>query len=348
MASQDKPPDGPASGTKPRLLDLVRQRLRTGHYSPFTEDAYIGWIKRYIFFHDRRHPAELGPAHITNFLSSLATQRRVAASTQNQAFSALLFLYREVLGIPLQGLENVIRAKMPKRLPLVMSYDEVVQVLGFLRGSFWLMSSIMYGSGLRVTECCSLRVKDIDVDRLELTVHNGKGQKTRGTVFPETLVAPLQRRLRLLKRDWEIRRDKGEARVLLPYALAVKYPNAASEWPWQWIFPAMRRVLLRDGTYALNHIDRSAIQRAFRQAARESKIAKPVSCHTLRHSFATAMLERGYDIRTIQELLGHKDISTTQIYTHVVKLGARGVRSPLDTPPGTPLRGRHRPPKPKG
>jgi integron integrase len=315
----------------PRLLDVVRQSIRARHYSRRTEKAYAGWIKRYIFFHGRRHPREMGVAEVTRFLSSLAIERRVSASTQNQAFSALLFLYREVLQLPLVGLDDVVRAKRPVRLPLVLSREEVQAVLRNLRGTPWLMASLMYGAGLRLLECSRLRVKDIDFDRGEVTVRDGKGRKDRMTVLPVKLTQPLRSQLERVNELYEADLRAGGCGVELPNALARKYSSAAREWGWQWVFPATRAY--DDGPSGerrRHHLHETVLQRSFKDAVRTAGIAKPATCHTLRHSFATHLLEAGYDIRTIQELLGHNDVSTTMIYTHVLNRGGRGVRSPLD------------------
>jgi integron integrase len=311
----------------------VRAAVRRRHYSPRTEQAYVSWIRRYILFHGKRHPGEMGEQEVSRFLSSLATAGRVAASTQNQALSALLFLYDEVLRRKLDWLENVTRAKRPVRLPVVLSRREVESVLQRLTGVPWLMASLLYGAGLRLMECARLRVKDIDFERNEITVRDGKGRKDRITLLPRSLRAPLQEHLRrvLALHEKDLAHDRG--RVVLPGALAQKYPNADRDWGWQWVFPATRFYYdSRTQIWHRHHLHESVLQRAVKDAARLAAIAKPVSCHTLRHSFATHLLEEGYDIRTIQELLGHSDVSTTMIYTHVLNRGGRGVRSPLDGP----------------
>jgi integron integrase len=323
----------PSSSASPRLLDRVRQTVRARHMSPRTEQAYVRWIRRFILYHDKRHPAEMGEPEIARFLSSLANEGRVSASTQNQALSALLFLYREVLARKLEWLQGVVRAKRPVRLPVVLSRAEVDSVLGRLHGSCWLMGSLMYGAGLRVMECCCLRIKDVDLARGEITVRDGKGAKDRITLMPARLKQPLITHLdnvyRLHQRDLE----RGRGHAPLPGALLGKYPSAAREWGWQWIFPATRFYRDRDtGQHHRHHLHESVVQRAIKEAVRAARIVKPASCHTLRHSFATHLLESGYDIRTIQELLGHSDVSTTMIYTHVLNRGGRGVRSPLDEP----------------
>jgi integron integrase len=320
-----------AESGKPRLLDLVRQQIRARHYSRSTEKAYVAWIRKYIFFHGKRHPAEMGGPEVTRFLTSLATRRSVSASTQNQALAALLFLYRAVLGHDLESLQGVVRAKGPLRLPVVLSRSEVAAVLERLRGTVWLMASLMYGSGLRLMECARLRVKDVDLPRQEITVRDGKGQKDRVTVFPAKLAGPLVEHLRRVRRQHEKDVRNGAGYVELPFALARKYPNAAREWAWQWIFPATRTYVDREtGRRRRHHLHETAVQRAVKEAVRAAGITKPATCHSLRHAFATHLLGMGYDIRTIQELLGHQDVSTTMIYTHVLNRGGRGVKSPLD------------------
>ncbi len=320
-----------ASQESPRLFDRVREAVRARHLSPRTEQAYIQWIRRFILYHRKRHPREMGEREIARFLSSLATDGRVSASTQNQALSALLFLYQQVLGRRLEWLQGVVRARRPIRLPVVLNRAEVNAILDHLRGSCWLMASLIYGAGLRVMECCRLRVKDIDLARGEILVRDGKGAKDRVTLLPGRLKQPLMAHLdnvhRLHRRDLE----RGRGLAPLPGALLRKYPNAAREWGWQWVFPATRFYRDHDtGQHHRHHLHESVLQRAVKDAVRAARIPKPASCHTLRHSFATHLLESGYDIRTIQELLGHSDVSTTMIYTHVLNRGGRGVRSPLD------------------
>lgn len=323
----------PPPGQSPRLLDRVRDRIRALHYSRSTEKAYVGWIRRFIVFHGKRHPLDMGAPEITIFLTRLATEGRVAAVTQNQAFSALLFLYREVLEREIDGLQDVVRAKRPIRLPLVLSRDEVAAILRRLLGVPWLMASLMYGSGLRLLECARLRVKDIDLDRHELTVRDGKGRKDRITLLPARVIGPLASHLAIVKRQHAADLGRGAGFVLLPDALERKYPQATREWGWQWVFPATRLHRdLRTARVGRHHFHESAMQRVFREAVRAAGLSKPASCHTLRHSFATHLLDDGYDIRTIQELLGHSDVATTMIYTHVLNRGGRGVRSPLDRP----------------
>jgi len=315
----------------PRLLDLVRQTVRARHYSRRTEKAYVGWIRRFIFFHRKRHPKEMGSPEIAQFLSQLATRAGVSASTQNQAFSALVFLYREVLDRKLEGLEDVVRAKRPVRVPMVLSRVEVAAVLRYLHGTSWLMGLLMYGAGLRVLECARLRVKDVDFDRNELTVRDGKGRKDRVTLLPAKVKDPLRAHIERVERQHRRDLDEGVGSVELPDALARKYPNAAHDWAWQWVFPASRLYVdRRTGELRRHHVHESVVQRAFKDAVRAAGLSKPATCHTLRHSFATHLLEAGYDIRTIQELLGHSDVNTTMIYTHVLNRGGRGVQSPLD------------------
>ena len=324
----------PGAGREPRLLEQVRGRMRLKHYSLRTEQAYLYWIRRYIRAWLPRHPRELDGAAVEAFLTRLATRDHVAASTQNQALSALLFLYREVLGVDLPWMENVVRARRPQRLPVVLSRAQVASLLQKLAGREALMAGLLYGSGLRLMECVRLRVKDVGLERNELVVRDGKGGKDRMTVLPGALKEALARQLaevRLLHaRDLAC----GHGRVYLPHALARKYPNAAAEPAWQYLFPAdALSVDPRDGTKRRHHIGEEALSRHIKQAALRARLAKTVSAHTLRHSFATHLLESGYDIRTVQALLGHKDLATTQIYTHVLGRGAGAVRSPLDAAP---------------
>jgi integron integrase len=325
------PSSSPRQG---RLLDRVRAEIRARHYSPRTEKAYVGWVRRFVVFHGFRHPEDMGAPEITSFLSSLAEEHKVAASTQNQAFSALLFLYREVLGRELTDLESVVRAKRPIRLPLVLTRTEVAQILDRMQGTPRLMAMLMYGGGLRLLECCRLRVKDVDFERATLTVRNGKGDKDRVTILASRSAAPLRAHLERMRRQHQadLARDAGS--VALPHALDRKYVSAHREWAWQWVFPATR--IRRDpatGRWQRHHLHESAVQREFAFAVRASEVGKPATCHTLRHSFATQLLENGYDIRTIQELLGHSDVATTMIYTHVLNRGGRAVKSPLDAEP---------------
>lgn len=321
----------PGAGREPRLLEQVRGRMRLKHYSLRTEQAYLYWIRRYIRAWLPRHPRELDGAAVEAFLTRLATRDHVAASTQNQALSALLFLYREVLGVELPWMENVVRARRPQRLPVVLSRAQVASLLQKLAGREALMAGLLYGSGLRLMECVRLRVKDVGLERNELVVRDGKGGKDRMTVLPGALKEALARQLaevRLLHaRDLAC----GHGRVYLPHALARKYPSAAAELAWQYVFPATRLSEdPRDGVRRRHHVDEKVLQKAVRRAALECGFDRPATPHTLRHCFATHLLESGADIRTVQELLGHKDVATTQIYTHVLNRGALGVLSPLD------------------
>jgi integron integrase len=315
----------------PRLLDRVSAAIRVRHYSRRTEKAYRSWIRRFVVFHGKRHPAEMGAEEVTAFLSDLAVRRRVAASTQNQALSALVFLYREVLDRDLPWLDDLVRAKRPLRVPTVLSRDEVSALLGRLHGAPWLVASLLYGSGLRLLEALRLRVKDLDLKRGEIVVRSGKGDKDRRTLLPASLRRPLSAQLERVERQHESDLAAGAGSVALPAAIERKYPRAPWAWAWQWVFPATRFHRDRETRRRRrHHLHESVIQRAVKAAVREAGLAKPASCHTLRHSFATHLLESGYDIRTIQELLGHKDLSTTMIYTHVLNKGGRGVVSPLD------------------
>jgi integron integrase len=320
------------NGDEPRLLDRVRSAIRTRHYSPLTERAYVNWILRYIRFHGKRHPALLGQKEVTDFLTHLAVRRRVSASTQNQALCALLFLYREVLEEDLPWLDQIVRAKPSQRIPEVLSRREVQHLLEELGGVVRLVVSLLYGSGLRLMECLTLRVKDLDPGRGEIAVRRGKGAKDRITLIPNRLREPLIAHLRVVNRQHQRDLAEGAGEVELPAALAKKYPRAGREWAWQWVFPATRKYLDElTGLPRRHHLHASAVQRAVKAAARRARIPRPATCHTLRHSFATHMLEAGYDIRTIQELLGHRDLKTTMIYTHVLNRGGRGVCSPLDS-----------------
>ncbi len=320
-----------AAPQKPRLLDQVRQAIRTRHYSYMTEKAYVGWIKRFIFFHNKRHPAEMGEAEIARFLSSLATDSHVSASTQNQAFNALLFLYQEILQRKLGLIEGVVRAKKPKRLPVVLTKDEVRKILGGLTGTPWIMTMLLYGAGLRLMECCRLRIKDIDFSRNQIVVRAGKGDKDRHTMLPGAVKDALSKHLQDIARQHEEDLKRGVGRVILPNALERKYPNAGKEWGWQWIFPASKLYVDRQsGKVRRYHLHESVLQRAVKEAVRRAGISKPATCHAFRHSFATHLLEDGYDIRTVQELLGHRDVSTTMVYTHVLNRGGRGVSSPAE------------------
>jgi integron integrase len=314
-----------------RLLPRVHGALRARHYSTRTEEAYIGWIKRFIFFHNKRHPASMGGEEVNAFLTHLAVEGQVSASTQNQALSALLFLYREVLDDPLPWIDDLIRAYRPLRVPVVLTPEEVRRLIDHLQGVPRLVAVLLYGGGLRLLECLRLRVKDINFARHELLIRDPKGKHDRITVLPRSAEPDLREHLR--KVEALHRRDltKGYAGIEVPYAIARKYPNAPREWLWQWVFPARTRWRDAKGSEYRHHLHESVIQRAIRDAALEAGFDKRVTSHTLRHSFATHLLERGQDIRTVQELLGHRDVSTTMIYTHVLRLGAKGVRSPADS-----------------
>lgn len=320
-------------GRRPvRLLEQVRRAIRRKHYSYRTEMAYLHWIRRYILFHDRRHPLEMGEAEVAAFLTHLAVDRTVSASTQNQALSAVLFLYKQVLECDIGLVQGVTRAKRASRIPLVMTREEVQSLLSRLKGKEWLMASLMYGSGLRVMECLRLRVKDVDFGFSQIMVRDGKGKKDRATPLPDRLISALKEQLSQVQRLHHNDLEDGYGEVSLPYALVKKYPNAAREFGWQYLFPASKRALdPRSGKIKRHHIDDSVIQRAVRCAVINAGIPKPVTCHTFRHSFATHLLASGHDIRTIQELMGHKDVRTTMIYTHVLGKGGNGVSSPFDT-----------------
>lgn len=314
-----------------KLLDQVRDHIRARHYSLRTERSYVSWIVRFIRFHGLRHPRELGPPAIEAFLTHLAVVDRVAASTQNQARSALILLYREVLDLALPTLDDVVAAKMPRRLPTVLTRAEVRAVLHGLAGEHALMARLLYGSGLRLLECLRLRVKDLDFGQHQLVVRDGKGAHDRITMLPDSLVAPLEEHLIAVRALHTSDLARGFGAVYLPFALAEKYPSAAREWGWQYVFPAAQLSEdPRGGTFRRHHAAERGLQAAVKSAVRAAGLAKPASCHTFRHSFATHLLEDGYDIRTVQELLGHKDVRTTMIYAHVLNRGGRGVRSPLD------------------
>jgi integron integrase len=317
----------------PRLLDRVRIALRTNHYSLRTEEAYVSWIKRFIFFHDKRHPKDMSEPEINRFLSHLAVNGQVTASTQNQALSALLFLYRRVLDQPFPELENLVRAKRPKRLPVVMTRAEVKAVLARLHGTPKLAATLLYGTGMRLMECLRLRVKDVEFPRNLIVVREAKGDRDRRVPLPDSVRQDLVTWMSRVKAFHEADLADGFGAVYLPYALARKYPRASITWGWQWLFPAEERsVDPRTGAVRRHHLQDWNLQRPVAQAVSDVGIKKPVSCHTFRHSFATHLLEDGYDIRTIQELLGHRDVKTTMIYTHVLnRAGGRGVRSPADT-----------------
>lgn len=318
-------------GLAPRLLDRVRLEARRRRLSVRTEEAYADWVRRFVRFHDLRHPRELGAAEVADFLTHLAVRERVAASTQNQALAALLFLYRNVIGVELGELPRTVRARRPKRLPVVLSRDETRRLFAELDGLPRLVARLLYGSGLRLLEALRLRVKDVDFDRREVVVRSGKGDKDRRTMLPASVIEDLRTHLGEVRELWRADREDGVAGVRLPHSLARKYPNAGREWPWFWVFPS--KTLWQDpasGATARHHFHETGVQRAVHRAVRAAGIPKPASCHTLRHSFATHLLEAGYDIRTVQELLGHKEVSTTMIYTHVLNRGGLGVRSPAD------------------
>ncbi|MBD3424636.1 MAG: integron integrase [Candidatus Latescibacteria bacterium] len=313
------------------MLRRIKVVLRSRHYSVRTEKTYISWVKRFVHFHGLRHPADMGAEEINKFLTYLAVKRNVSASTQNQALSALLFLYRHVLEIELGDLGNIIRARKPKRIPVVLTREEVRSIFKYMKGDKLLMAGLMYGAGLRLTECLRLRVKDIDFQANQIIVRDGKGFKDRVTILPEAYRNKLKIHLRNVRAIHKKDLSDGWGRVKMPYALNRKYPNAAAEWKWEWVFPQKNRwINPRDNKQGRHHIDSSIIQKMFRRAVKEAGIQKHATCHTLRHSFATHLLKSGYDIRTIQELLGHKDIKTTMIYTHVLNRGPAFVKSPAD------------------
>ena len=316
---------------RPRLLDELRMRVRRLGLSLRTEEGYAGWVRRFILANGKRHPREMGAVEVEAFLSGLAVHGQVAASTQNQALCALLFLYREVLGQELAWMADIRRAKKPKRVPTVLTRDEVAAVLAQMSGVPWLMAALLYGAGLRLMECVRLRVQDVDFVRREVTVRAGKGGKDRRTMLPAMAADALQAQLAEARRMHERDLAAGFGAVWLPHALERKYPNAAREWAWQYVFPASARsVDPRSGVERRHHLHETVLQRAVKNAVRRTGIGKPATCHTLRHSFATHLLEAGQDIRTVQELLGHADVSTTQIYTHVLNRGGHAVVSPLD------------------
>ncbi|HOZ73328.1 MAG TPA: integron integrase [Spirochaetales bacterium] len=313
------------------LVDRYRDRLRATHYSPMTERAYLYWLERYLKGRPLPKPSDRPEASINAFVTKLAVQENVSASTQNQALAAILFLYRQVLAVEVGDLGELIRAKRPIRMPVVLSPEEVRSVLTVMSGEMRLMASLLYGTGMRLNECLSLRVQDIDFNRNTVIIRDGKGGKDRGTILPSSLIKPLQDHLKRVRAIHEADLKDGWGKAQLPTSLEKKYPNAASEWIWQWVFPQKRR--WRDSKSKSEgrfHMDASILQRAVREAMIIAGITKHASCHTFRHSFATQLLENGYDIRTVQELLGHSDIRTTMVYTHVLNKGPGGVRSPLD------------------
>ena len=321
----------PTSPRPPKLLDRVREANRLRHGSRSTEKSYVGWIRRYILFHGKRHPAEMGAPEVTRFLSALAVEGKVAASTQNQALSALLFLYRYVMHQDLPWLDDIVRAKRPKRLPIVLTRDEVRAVITELHGTPRLMATLLYGSGLRLLECCRLRVQDIDFAMNQIVVRDGKGAKDRVTLLPAVAKTPLTQHLQRVQRQHEADLARAAGWVELPWALARKYPSAGRDWLWQWVFPATRFYVDRaTGQRRRHHLHETVVQRTVIEAVRRLRLTKRATPHTFRHSFATHLLEDGRDIRTVQELLGHHDVSTTQIYTHVLNRGPGGVTSPAD------------------
>ena len=323
--------DDTSSNSAPKLLDQVRGKIRLKHYSIRTEQAYLDWIKRFILHFDKQHPKNLGAADVETYLTYLAVEGKVAASTQNQAKSALLFLYRQVLEIELPWLDNIEQAKAPKRLPVVMTRAEVQAVLSRLEGTHWLVANLLYGTGMRILECLRLRIKDIEFTRREILIRDGKGFKDRVTMLPLALLNPLREHLNNVKSLHDQDLAVGYGSVYLPNALEKKYPTAARDWGWQYVFPTKGMSTdPRSGETRRHHVQEQTIQRAVKQAVRDANIVKPATPHTFRHSFATHLLEGGYDIRTVQELLGHSDVATTMIYTHVLNKGGRGVVSPLD------------------
>ena len=317
---------------KPMLLDRLRDRIRLKHYSIRTEKAYLDWNRRFILFHNKKHPRTLGVQEVEQFLTFLAVERRVASSTQNQALSAILFMYKEVLKIELPWIEDVTRAKRYEKIPAVFSKDEIRKILANLDGTNWIMAQLLYGAGLRLMECLRLRVKDIDFDRNQITVRDGKGKKDRVTMLPEIVKLHLRQHLEKVNIIHKQDLSEGYGEVYLPFALERKYPRANKEWGWQYVFPSRKRsVDPRSNKIRRHHINEQTLQRVVKKAIKATNLVKPGSCHTLRHSFATHPLEAGYDIRTVQELLGHKDVRTTMIYTHVLNKGGKGVISPADT-----------------
>ena len=322
----------PATSQAPKLLDRVRMAARAFHLARSTERAYVSWVRRYILFHGKRHPLNLREPAVNDFLTSLAVERQVAASTQNQALAALLFLYDAVLHAPLERLDDVIRARKPKRLPAVLTHDEVAALLGALVGEPAIVATLLYGAGLRLMEALRLRIKDVDLARRQLVIREAKGNKDRISVLPECVVPRLSEALDRWQAEHAKAAARGAGRVRLPDALARKYPSFEMEWTWQWVFPAARDYFDRaEAQHYRHHIHESTIQKAVRDAVRQAGISKRATCHTLRHSFATHLLEAGYDIRTVQELLGHNDVRTTMIYAHALNRGGPLIRSPADS-----------------
>ncbi len=321
----------------PKLLTRLRDHLRTRHYSIRTEATYVDWVRRFILFHGKRHPQDMGAAEVEAFLTHLAVDRHVAASTQNQAKSAILYLYKQVLGVELPWLDDVVQAKTPRRLPVVLTAPEVRSLLLHMQGTTGLIAQLLYGTGMRLLESLRLRVKDVEFSRREIIIREGKGNKDRVTVLPENLIIPLEQHLKKVRALHEKDLEAGFGRVHLPHALAVKYPHADRSWAWQYVFPSPVRsmdprpdAVSGESLERRHHVYPESVQRAVREAAKLTNIDKPVSPHVLRNSFATHLLQAGYDIRTVQELLGHADVSTTMVYTHVLNKGGRGILSPLD------------------
>lgn len=328
----------PPTAREPKLLDQLRDALRVRHYSIRTEESYVGWVRRFILFHDKRHPREMGPPEIGAFLSHLATEGEVAVSTQNQALSALIFFYRVVVGREVHDSDEYVRAKRTRRLPVVLSRGEARAVIDQLEGVQQLIATLLYGSGFRLLECLRLRVRDIDFARQQILIREGKGRKDRPALLPRSVEAALQAQLERVRRLHTGDLAAGEGRVRLPYAMGRKAPHAATQWRWQWVFPASKRSTdPRTGEIHRHHLHPTSIQRAVTRAAQRAGLTKRVTCHTLRHTFATHLLEGGTDIRTVQELLGHRSVQTTMIYTHVLGTGPLGVASPVDHAPIDPL-----------
>lgn len=328
---------GDLSGTKTiGVLQKVREAIRVRHYSIRTEEAYIGWINKFILFHNKCHPADMGEKQISEYLNHLAVSGNVASSTQNQALCAIIFLYREVLKKEIGDIDGLVWAKKPKKLPVVFTRKEVKQIMEKLSGDYWIMVNLMYGAGLRLMECLRLRIMDIDFEYKQITIRNGKGGDDRTTLLPEVIIPALKEHLRNVKRQHNQDLNEGYGEVYLPYALSLKYPNAGREWRWQYVFPAKKLSIdPRSGVIRRHHVMEGELQKRVRMAIKKANIKKLAGCHTFRHSFATHLLESGYDIRTVQELLGHKDIKTTMIYTHVLKEGKAGIKSPADSLKGT-------------
>jgi len=321
----------PSTTTKPKLLDQVRNAIQTKHYSVRTEESYVNWIKRYIIYHNKRHPKEMGEKEINVFLTHLAVNKKVAASTQNQALCAIIFLYKHVLKIDIGDLGDMVWAKKPKRLPVVFTRTEAQAIIDQLNGIKWIMVNILYGSGLRLMECLRLRVQDVDFGQKKIIVRDGKGAKDRATLFPEVIKKQLTLHLKTIKIQHLKDLTDGYGKVYLPYALENKYPNANKEWCWQYIFPSEKLSIdPRSGIKRRHHLDESYLQKAVKSAIKKAGINKNAGCHTFRHSFATHLLEDTQDIRTVQELLGHEDLNTTMIYTHVLDKGPFGITSPAD------------------